>query len=125
MLIEMWERLRGYDKWIQTEARIKSSTIEKTYRKGRRGRLIPWWTVTNVIAWADSSGGSRIAQCIDPSGFPPHQLSSGETVTIRYNPTNPSDFYLRGLLKSRIISMIKWAVAIALGFAVALLLLWH
>jgi hypothetical protein len=25
MLIEIWERLRGYDKWIQTEATVQSS----------------------------------------------------------------------------------------------------
>jgi hypothetical protein len=33
MLIEIWERLRGYDKWVQTEAKIESSNLEevKTY----------------------------------------------------------------------------------------------
>jgi hypothetical protein len=25
MLIELWERLRGYDKWVETQAMIKSA----------------------------------------------------------------------------------------------------
>jgi hypothetical protein len=27
MLIELWEHLRGYDKWIQTEATIQSTDL--------------------------------------------------------------------------------------------------
>jgi hypothetical protein len=27
MLIEIWERLRGYDKWIKTEATVQSSEL--------------------------------------------------------------------------------------------------
>lgn len=30
MLIELWERLRGYDKWNEAQAKIESSTEKKT-----------------------------------------------------------------------------------------------
>lgn len=30
MLIEMWERLRGYNKWVETQATVKSSIEQKT-----------------------------------------------------------------------------------------------
>ena len=32
MLIEIWERPHGYDKWVQTEAKIESSDVEKRKR---------------------------------------------------------------------------------------------
>jgi hypothetical protein len=37
MLIEIWERLRGYDKWVQTEAKVESSQVEETVHSTRYG----------------------------------------------------------------------------------------
>jgi len=28
MLIKLWERIRGYDRWVQTDATIESSAME-------------------------------------------------------------------------------------------------
>jgi hypothetical protein len=39
MLIEIWERLRGYDKWIETEAKIESSKVEEEIIRNSHGAV--------------------------------------------------------------------------------------
>lgn len=41
MLIELWERLRGYHKWTETEAKIEFVKEEHTYRD-TSGKGLVW-----------------------------------------------------------------------------------
>ena len=55
---------------------------------------------------------------------PLYQLSDGDRVTIRFNPNNPAEFYLPGLLQSKLSRTWKlgvWAVLtilVLIGFVV-------
>jgi hypothetical protein len=112
MLIEIWERLRGYDKWIQTEARVESSKVEK--RKDSYGG----WVATNVISWKDQSGETQTSGFSVPGDSPLYQLIGGETVTIRYDPAKPNEHYFRELLRSKVRTVFQTAiiVLILVGF---------
>lgn len=51
MLIELWERLRGYDKWVQVEARIESTRVWK--QETRYGTVD---YSDDVMLWTDPTG---------------------------------------------------------------------
>jgi hypothetical protein len=53
-----------------------------------------------VIAWTDSSGQTHEAEYEVSEDSPPFQHYDGQTVTIRHNPVNPGQFYLRGVASS-------------------------
>ena len=107
MLIEIWERLRGCDKWTQTEATIKSSDLEEVevgsfrYNRFSHSEKVDEWQSTSVLAWTDASGKSHTAEYAVSEDSPLFQLCDGQTVPIRYNPANPEQFYLRGVLASK------------------------
>jgi hypothetical protein len=89
MLIEIWERLRGYDTWIETEATIKSSKIEQVVRRKSKGQIIYGWDGNKEIAWIDQAGiqQSEMFEVKDsPFVFKMHDRSP---VVIRYNPVSP------------------------------------
>jgi hypothetical protein len=96
MLIEMWERLRGYDKWVETEAAIKSSELaEVEVRRIRPNRFseaepVDEWHSTCELAWTDKAGTQHTDQFEVAEGSPLFQLYDGQTVNIRYDPANPS-----------------------------------
>jgi hypothetical protein len=131
MLIEIWERLRGYDKWLQTEATIKSSELAEVWvatdpddRGGKNkpsGAAIKEWRSTCSLAWSDAASQPHKAQFEVSDNSPLFQLYEGQAVTIRYNPANPGEFYLPGVLKSKVMSAIKWTAYTVLAFAVAIL----
>lgn len=101
MLIETWEKLRGYDKWIETKATVTSSNIETRVVSGRYGPE----TISeagDVITWTDQRGEQQYADFNVPPSSPLYQLISGESVSIRYNPAKPEEFYYRDLLRTRI-----------------------
>lgn len=106
MLIELWERLRGYDKWIPVEARIQSSTLSEEQIGEIHSRYtgeyepVYEWESENVLTWTDKSGQEHSASYKVNEDSPLFQLYDGQTVTIRYNPANPDEFYLRGLASS-------------------------
>jgi hypothetical protein len=120
MLIEIWERLRGYDKWIQAEATIKSSQLA---RSASEGPPMLEWQSTCVLLWKDSSGQEHTSVFEVRDNSPLFQLYDGQTVVIRYNPANANEFYLPGVLKSRVMSRIKWTAATIVTAAVALFIL--
>lgn len=102
MLIELWEKFRGYDNWIQVSARIESSDVEKTPHYGRDGSVSYTWASGDELAWTDREGQRRSSEFKVDDESPLYQLVSGENVTIRYNPANPDEFYYRDLLRSRV-----------------------
>jgi hypothetical protein len=110
MLIEIWERLRGYDKWIQTEATILSSElIEPLIESPRDENIIqqnpiknPFvqWLSKCSIRWTDRSGASHTANYSVSEGSQLFLLYDGQTVSIRYNPVNPDEYYIQLLSKN-------------------------
>jgi hypothetical protein len=123
MLIEAWERLRGYDKWIQTEATIKSSQLDEVevarVRTSRYGddEPIMEWQSTCSLAWTDNTGRTRTADYEVSESSSLFQLYDGQTETIRYNPANPDEYYIRDLLRDKVVSTLKWKVGPARGVA--------
>jgi hypothetical protein len=128
MLIEIWERLRGLDKWTRTEATIKSSDLKEVEVGSARGTRfsqrdpIVEWQSTCVVAWTDAAGNPHSAAFAVSENSPLFQLYDGQTVTICYNPSRPDQYYLRGVLASKLVSTLKWKVIPALGIAFYILI---
>jgi len=130
MLIEIWERLRGYDKWIQTEATIGSSQLAQAplapINTGGKNppadtRTLEWRSVC-TLAWKDGSGRQYTGTYRVSDNSPLFQLYDGQTVSIRYSPANPTEFYLPGVQKSRAVSLFKWALLTLFGIVVTTLI---
>lgn len=102
MLIELWERLRGYDKWVQTTAKVESSIVEKTLLGNRSGPSSYSYRSRVVLRWKDKNHENEVAIFRVPDDSPLYMLVGGEAIPIRYNPAQPDQFYLRELLQARI-----------------------
>jgi hypothetical protein len=133
MLIEIWERLRGYHKWVQTEATIKSSELDRFWvaanpgkksEKMPAGAAIREWRSTCTLTWTDAAKRAHAAQFEVSDNSPLFQLYEGQKVSIRYNPASPGEFYLPGVLKSKLLSGIKWTICTLVVFVVALFILY-
>ncbi|MGA9071363.1 MAG: DUF3592 domain-containing protein [Terracidiphilus sp.] len=104
MLIEIWERLRGYDKWIQNEATIKSSETEEAVIGHSRYEDEPIyaWQENQELQWKDLSGAERSQSITVGENSPIFKLYEGKSVTIRYNPDSPGNFYVRDELRRKV-----------------------
>jgi hypothetical protein len=102
MLIELWERLRGYDKWVETDATVEFSDLLNRGNRLGLGGVTPQLASRGRIAWRDSNGRKRTAEFGVDDESPLYQLVGGEAVSIRYNPAKPEQYYFRDLLRSRI-----------------------
>ena len=102
MLIEIWEKIRGYDKWVEATARIDSSTVKKTAHYGRDGSVSYTWASQEELVWTDIYGQRQNAEFKVDDESPLYQLVGGENISIRYNPSKAKEFYFRELLKSRV-----------------------
>ena len=107
MFLELWERLRGYDQWVETQAAVERSDVSVTSYTGRSGEVIDTYDAGDVITWIDSNGEKQYATFDVEEGSPLFQLVGGESVTIRYDPAHPDRFYYRDLLRSRVRSACK------------------
>jgi hypothetical protein len=123
MLIEIWERLRGYDKWIETEAEICRPDVEETIHHGRGGPTVSYSSVDELM-WTDLNGERQYAMFSVPQESPLFQMAGGEKVTIRYNPKEPEAFYYRDLLRSRIRDVFRNTLILLAGCLVAWLFIW-
>ena len=120
MLIELWERIRGYDRWVETSATIESSQVTETPVASRSGGIAGYtYGAGDVIAWTDPSGEKHYADFNVDDKSPLYQYVGGESVAIRYDPANPDQFYYRDLLKSRVNSTLR----VALGVMVLVVLI--
>ena|ERR1019366_10273860 len=128
MLIEIWERLRGYDKWVQSLATIRSSTIAQVgfgdvgQQPTPEGSPLGWESTCN-ICWVDQQGKQHGANFVVDEASPLYQLTDGDTVSIRFNPRSPDEFYLPGLLESTLLRAWKWGLTAFLFVLVFILLL--
>jgi hypothetical protein len=123
MLIELWERLRGYDKWIETEAEVKSAELSKITFPGskdprkKQENAIAWNSECRFV-WQDPTSEQHAGSFVADEESSLYQLSEGEKFSIRINPRNPEDFYIRGLLESDVMSAWKAVLGFTLMFLI-------
>jgi hypothetical protein len=115
MLIELWERLRGYDKWIETEARIDSAdaikkALGKRYRNLGSGRFS-----ADLLVWKDQYARAHYGAFVNHDTSPLYQMLEGETLIIRYDPARPGRYYCRALWLSWTAFIAKAVLAVAAG----------
>ncbi len=118
MLIERWEKLRGYDKWIEAAATIESSKVRETAHNGRDGSVSYSYDSGDQLIWVDVQGIKHSAQFRVDDESPLYQLVGGETVEIRYNPARPESYYFRALLQSRVRRFFRLTLIAGIVFAV-------
>ena len=121
MLIEIWERLHGYDKWVQVEATVESSRVKETAHSDRSGNVSYTYGSGDVLVWTDRQGARKTGSFTVPDDSPLYQLVGGESITIRYNPADPDEFYFRELLRTRVNSAIKRFIFIVTFFGIVVL----
>ena len=112
MLIEMWERLRGFDKWVEAEAQIISSEVQERVYTNQMGKTTHYYGSGNVLTWTDQSGKEQSASFKVPDSSPLYQMVDGQSLRIRYNPKNSTEFYLRELFQSQLITGVKTGLLI-------------
>ncbi|HEY6488159.1 MAG: DUF3592 domain-containing protein [Terracidiphilus sp.] len=123
MLIELWERLRGYHKWVRTNAVVCRSGAERIEHSGRYG---PYYTTEagDVIEWTDPTGEKQYADFNAPESSKLFQLVAGDTVEIRFNPAKPDEFYYRDLLRLRVRQAVVGTSTVVLVLTVYGLMIW-
>lgn len=124
MLIEIWERLRGYCKWVQVEATIESSNMEETPHFDQSGHVSYSYASSDNLVWTDRQGQRRSAYISIPDDSPLYQFIGGETVSIRYDPAKPDQFYFRDLMRTRLHTLFQRTIASLIFIGIFLLLSW-
>jgi hypothetical protein len=114
MLIQAWERLRGYDRWTPATATVKSSSLARVEfdrrETGDAKKPAFAWKSNCTIVWNDQNGVERKAVFEAFEESPLYQLVDGDQVAIRFNPHQPAEFYLPGLLHSKLAQAWKMGV---------------
>lgn len=132
MLIEIWEHLRGYDKWTPAIATVQSTELSRVGEIGNDKSKPPvalGWESVCEIKWKDQDQAERAAVFRVYEESPLYQLVEGNTVDIRFNPANPSEYYLRGLIESGVVRAWRFTayalMLMVLGIAFILFLVAH
>jgi len=125
MLVQLWERLRGYDRWPEAEAVIVSSeTIRRKFGLPTARRSQSRFS-TDLLAWKGHSGEPHLAPFINEEASPLYQLLEGETIRIRFDPTRPNRFYNREHFLSWSWLIAKAVLCITLGGGFIAWRVWH
>jgi hypothetical protein len=129
MLIELWERLHGYDRWTSAVATVQSTKLSPVGELGSdKSNRPPGLGLKSVckIRWKDQNQNEHTAAFQAFEESPLYQLPEGDTVNIRFNPAKPSEYYLPSLTQSRLTRTWKLAVytliliVLGIGFLVFL-----
>lgn len=103
MIIEAWERLHGYNNWMPAIATVQASRLESAGFGNSNSaiRAIALQSVCKIV-WQDHNRVSHTAEfeVFEESSL--YQLCEGDKVDIRFNPAKPDEFYLPGLLQSKL-----------------------
>jgi hypothetical protein len=107
MLIEIWERLRGYDKWVPAEAKVFSA--EQFYKiHGVEYKVSPANQFSgDLLVWKDNEGEPHFGPFVTHETSPLYQLLEGESIAICYNPAKPDHCYCRPYFTSLVVLIIK------------------
>jgi len=116
MLIERWEQLRGYDRWTPAMATVRTVTLSHVGGMGSENSnasVALGWESECKITWKDQNqiDHSATFKAFEESQL--YQQIEGDTVEIRFNPANPSEYYLRGLVQSDLAR--KWKLTVYLA----------
>lgn len=118
MLTEIWEKVRGYDKWTKTEATVISSVPKPSgiLDGGKAGKnpSATQWNAAVRIGWKDVAGEAYSEQFEVGEDSPLYQLCEGNTLYIRVNPKRPTQFYVPGLIESNVLAVWKAALTITM-----------
>jgi Protein of unknown function (DUF3592) len=116
MLIELWERLRGYGKWVETEATIESAQqrIAMEYRdpSDPPGKSRYTWKMEDVLTWSDAAGQRHQAHFTAHEESPLFKLTAGAKLIIRCDPANPARFYSREIHKAELRHFIQVTLSV-------------
>ena len=125
MLIDLWERFRGFDRWSVTEATIVSSeTIRRKF--GLPGPRRPQSRFsTDLLVWKDCLGNPHLAPFVHEETSPLYQLLEGETIAIRFDPSRPNHFYHREHFLSWVKLIAKVVLGVVLGGGFIVWRIWH
>ncbi|MBB6143565.1 hypothetical protein HNQ77_001514 [Silvibacterium bohemicum] len=107
MMTKLWERVRGYDKWIETAATFEAAKVQKTPHNGRDGSVSYTYNSLDTISWTDQSGATHRAEFKVPDDSPIYQLVDRNQATIRYDPDQPDRFYYPDLFRTRIATVLQ------------------
>ena len=110
VLIEIWEHLRGYHNWTPTKATVQSSTLSGVeFGRDASKQTVAWQSVCRIV-WQDRDRVPHRAEfeVFEESSL--YQLCDGDTVDIRFNPQKPDQFYLPGLIQSRLAKVWKLSI---------------
>ena len=115
MLIEFWEQLRGYDKWVETDATVVSfETLQQ-----KLGRRIPTPRASrfssDLLVWADQHDQYHFGPFVNHEGSRLFQALEGEAIPIRYDPTEPDRFCNRDYFVSWFANAAKAFAAVVIG----------
>lgn len=125
MLIEAWEHLRGYNKWTPAEATVQANSVsEIEFGKNNTKQSVAWQSECK-IGWQDQDQVAHNAEFEVFEESPLYQLCEGDKVNIRFNPRKPDQYYLPGLIQSRLAKAWKLTIfgalfiLVLIGIAVA------
>jgi hypothetical protein len=125
VVIGLCEHLRGYRNWMPTRATVESSTISGIdFGKDDSKQSLAWRSVCK-IAWLDQDRVPHTAEFDAFEESPLYQLCDGDTIEIRFNPRRPEQFYLPGLIQSKLAKAWKLTIfavvfiLVLIGIAVA------
>ena len=116
MLIELWEKIRGYDQWAEATATVKSSHVnQQVVGHDRMGRPFYEWRGDEELIWTDKSGVEQSEPLSVSEDSPLFQYFEGKALRIRYNPADPAEYYVPEQLEYQIRRterIILWGMAI-------------
>ena len=115
MLIELWEKLRGYDKWVETEATVEETAVEEFHVRGGN-----FSESSDVLRWTDLQENRHRTGITINDDSPLFQVVRGSSIRIRYNPADPEQFYIRELLQTRVRAVGRGLVfaTVMIGFVI-------
>lgn len=93
MFMEWWERVRGFDRWPETQARIASISWWGI-PEGDNWDFVPRWLVLFRIVQLSYSANGGL-NCTKTILFPALHFNpdTGDKLAIRYSPINPQRVY--------------------------------
>jgi hypothetical protein len=124
MLMEIWERLRGYHKWTQAEAKVEFLKEEFLYHD-KAGKDLHYSHVTGErLAWTDTTGQPHYAPLKKLGDNTRYKFTEGEAETIRYNPASPDQFYCRNISEMKVRYYVSTAFTILAVAAFCIVSVW-
>ena len=95
MFIEVWERLRGFDRWLETQARIESIRWWGVPDHHNQELGSRWRVLFKIVRISYAAhGGAHFSKTVLFPAFR-FDLNTGDELAIRYAPTDPEKVYVR------------------------------